>query len=304
MIERYRETLLGYLQRIWALGPFHVGQNFLLLPDFKSSTRVIASQDGRKGILVTGRCHISERLGFVSASDAENNITENSESSAGFPDSESLKNSIVSGFQFATNAGPICDEPMWGLAFIVEPYIFAENYGDITHSDDYNIFTGQVITAVKEACRAAVLQTQPRLVEPMYFCELTAPTEYLRSVHGVLRDCRSRVLKLEMQEGISLFTVHACLPIAESSELYEKLRRGTSGAALALLSFSHWEAIHQDPFFIPKTEEEIEEFGDGLSIIPNMARRLMNSVRRRKGLHVEEKVVEHGSKQRTLAKKV
>ena len=60
----------------------------------------------------------------------------------------------------------------------------------------------------------------------------------------------------------------------------------------------------EDPFFIPKSQEEIEEFGDGASIGPNLAKKLMNSVRRRKGLHVEEKVVEHGSKQRTLAKKV
>jgi ribosome assembly protein 1 len=48
---------------------------------------------------------------------------------------------------------------------------------------------------------------------------------------------------------------------------------------------------------------EIEEFGDGSSIGPNLAKKLMNSVRRRKGLHVEEKVVEYGTKQRTLARK-
>jgi ribosome assembly protein 1 len=43
---------------------------------------------------------------------------------------------------------------MRGVEFVVEPYIFVNDV--ITHSDD-NIFTGQVITAVKEACREAVL---------------------------------------------------------------------------------------------------------------------------------------------------
>ncbi|KAL6634211.1 hypothetical protein ACP70R_026882 [Stipagrostis hirtigluma subsp. patula] len=304
-LERYRKTLLGYLQRIVALGPSHQGPNFLLLPDLRSSSGVTASQNGRKGMLLSSRCHVSDRLGFLSESDVEtNNGIDNGESSTCSPYPEALRKSIVSGFQFATNAGPICHEPMWGLAFMVEPYIFTDNSDAITNSDQYNIFTGQVITAVKEACRAAVLQSKPRLVEPIYLCELTTPSEQLRGMYAVLGDCRARVLKEEMQEGTSLFTVHAHLPIAESSEFSEKLRNGTSGSASALLAFSHWETITQDPFFIPKTQVEIEELGDGSSIGPNLAKRLMNSVRRRKGLYVEEKVVEHGSKQRTLAKKV
>lgn len=309
-LERYRKTWLGYLQRIWSLGPWQVGPNFLLLPDVKSSDVMITIQDGRQGVLVRGRSHVSERLGFVSGSGAEgNNDLENSESSAGARESlhlesVALTNSIVSGFQFATNAGPLCDEPMWGLAFIVEPYIFADNSDVDNQSDQYNIFSGQVITAVKEACRAAVLQNNPRLVEAMYFCELTTPTEQLGSTYAVLGKKRARVLKEEMQEGTSLFTVHAYLPVAESVGFSNQLRSVTSGAASALLVLSHWEAIPEDPFFIPKTQDEIEEFGDGSSIGPNLAKKLMNSVRRRKGLHVEEKVVEHGTKQRTLAKKV
>jgi len=305
-LERYRKTLVGYLHRIRALGPSHVGPNLLLLPDLKSSSAVTASQNGRGGILVSSRCHVSERLGFVGASDAETkNVTENNKIQASIYslDSEALWNSIVSGFQFATNAGPICDEPMMGVAFVVEPYIFVNDDDVATHSDD-NIFTGQVITAVKEACREAVLQNKPRLVEPMYFCELTTPTEQLGAAFAVLGDCRAKVLREEMQEGTSLFTVHAHLPVAESSEFAEKLRKRTSGAASGHLAFSHWECISQDPFFTPRTQEEIEEFGDGSSIGPNVAKKLMNSVRRRKGLHVEEKVVEYGTKQRTLARKV
>ena len=47
-----------------------------------------------------------------------------------------------------------------------------------------------------------------------------------------------------------------------------------------------------DPFFMPVTEEEREEFGEeGQGVgAPNLARRLIDAVRRRKGLAVEEKV--------------
>lgn len=60
-----------------------------------------------------------------------------------------------------------------------------------------------------------------------------------------------------------------------------------------------------DPFFVPKTEEEREEFGEVVaSDAPNLAKTLIFGVRRRKGLPVEEKVVESATKQRTRARKV
>uniref|UniRef100_A0A0E0NG55 Elongation factor-like 1 n=1 Tax=Oryza rufipogon TaxID=4529 RepID=A0A0E0NG55_ORYRU len=304
--ESYGKMLIGYLQRIWALGPLQVGPNLLLSPDATSSDGVVTSQDGREGILVRGTCHVSERLGLVNSSDAKTTIgIDGSQSAVDGLDPETVKNSIASGFQLATNAGPLCGEPTWGLAFLVKPYILPDSAdASNNQSDHYSTFSGQIITAVREACQAAILESKPRLVEPMYFCELTTPTEQLGSMYAVLGNCRARVLKEEMQEGTSLFTVHAYLSVAESSEFSKKLRNATAGAASALLAFSHWETVPQDPFFVPKTREEIEEFGDGSNIGPNLATKLMNSVRRRKGLHVEEKIVEYGTKQRTLAKKV
>ena len=61
-----------------------------------------------------------------------------------------------------------------------------------------------------------------------------------------------------------------------------------------------------DPFFVPLTEEEREEFGEeGQGVgSSNLAKRLIDAVRRRKGLAVEEKVVEFATKQRTRARKV
>ncbi|TQD86684.1 hypothetical protein C1H46_027810 [Malus baccata] len=102
----------------------------------------------------------------------------------------------------------------------------------------------------------ASLQRKPRLVEAMYFCELNTTTEHLGSMYAVLGRRRARVLKEEMQEGYPLFFA-------------DELRRWTAGAASALLVLSHWEALPEDPFFVPKTEEELEEFGDGSSVLPN-----------------------------------
>lgn len=302
--EKYKHKWQKFLRRIWALGPRQVGPNILFTPDLKSKSNDFS-------VLVRGSPHVSERLGLVdNSSDGDMPADPSSEATKILEiEAESLQNSIVSGFQLATAAGPLCDEPMWGVAFLVEVYIspLAEqsDESDINQqSEQHGIFTGQVMTAVKDACRAAVLQNKPRLVEAMYFCELNTRTEYLGSMYAVLNRKRARVLKEEMQEGSPLFTVHAYVPVSESFGFADELRRWTSGAASALLVLSHWEVLPEDPFFVPKTEEEIEEFGDGSSVLPNTARKLINAVRRRKGLPVEEKIVQHATKQRTLARKV
>lgn len=59
--------------------------------------------------------------------------------------------------------------------------------------------------------------------------------------------------------------------------------------------------IPSDPFWAPSTEEELAHFGDKADS-ESIAKSYMNTVRRRKGLAVEEKLVEHAEKQRTLKK--
>lgn len=311
--ERCKNLWFRFLQRIWALGPRQVGPNILLVPEVRG--RGTDCFQGKDCALVSGSSHVSRRMGFLDASDSEDGDNhKGSESSLGpsqslYNEAQRLESSVLSGFQLATASGPLCDEPMWGLAFLVEAHIFptgslSDDSEPAQQHDQYGIFAGQVMNTVKEACRTAVLQKKPRLVEAMYFCELNTTTEYLGPMYAVLARRRARVLKEEMQEGSPLFTVHAYVPVAESFGFADELRRWTSGAASALLVLSHWEALSEDPFFIPKTEEEIEEFGDGSSVLPNTARKLIDAVRRRKGLPVEEKVVQHATKQRTLARKV
>ncbi|CAN6553773.1 unnamed protein product [Malus baccata var. baccata] len=304
-IEKCKLKWQKLLKRIWALGPSQVGPNILLTPDLKGK-----GSDG--SVLICGSSHVSQKLGFVDASGSGNTPADTSSevAQALLVEAESLESSVVSGFQVATAAGPLCDEPMRGLAFIIEakiePLMVQSDEGEASHHqpEQYGIFRGQVMTTIKDACREAVLQKKPRLVEAMYFCELNTSTEHLGSMYAVLGRRRARVLKEEMQEGSPLFTVHAYVPVSESFGFADELRRWTAGAASALLVLSHWEALPEDPFFVPKTEEEIEEFGDGSSMLPNTARKLINAVRRKKGLPVEEKVVQHATKQRTLARKV
>jgi len=57
--------------------------------------------------------------------------------------------------------------------------------------------------------------------------------------------------------------------------------------------------IDVDPFWIPTTEEEYELYGEKADS-ENQSLKYVNTVRRRKGLYIEQKTVEHAEKQRTL----
>ncbi len=65
--------------------------------------------------------------------------------------------------------------------------------------------------------------------------------------------------------------------------------------------FVNVQVIPHDPFWVPSTEEELLHFGEKADT-DNIARKYMNTVRKKKGLKVDEKIVEHGEKQRTLKK--
>ncbi|XP_040058620.2 elongation factor-like GTPase 1 [Gasterosteus aculeatus] len=252
-----------------------------------------------------------------------------------------LDNSIVSGFQLATLSGPMCEEPLMGVCFSVEKWDIqssvppqhqeeastsrgtpadckgtgsgatrpeATEHGPIpaglrpeAAADCYGPVSGQLIAAMKEACRHA-FQAQPqRLMAAMYTCEIMTTADVLGRVYGVLGKREGRVLHEEMKEGTDMFIIKAVLPVAESFGFADEFRKRTSGLASPQLVFSHWEVISSDPYWVPTTEEEYLHFGEKADSA-NQSLKYMNAVRRRKGLYVEEKIVEHAEKQRTLGK--
>jgi ribosome assembly protein 1 len=67
----------------------------------------------------------------------------------------------------------------------------------------------------------------------------------------------------------------------------------------ALTQICRYELLDQDPFWVPTTEEELEDLGEKADR-SNVAKGYMDGVRERKGLFVDKKIVEFAEKQRTL----
>ena len=268
--------------------------------------------------------------------------------------------SILSGFQVAAGSGPLCEEPMEGVAFVIEDLTLQKQPGaeavagegeavasaaaapaaelppDATAaaaaaaadanadpaaaaaaaspaSEGEGAFDGgswgagqlegQLIVATKDACRSALLACATRVLEPVYLCELQASQESLGKTYGVLSKRRAAILSEELKEGLTIFTIQAHLPVVESFGFATDLRKNTSGAAHPQLVFSHYASMEQDPNFAVSSEADQEMLDDGDLPSVNLARKLVDDVRRRKGLRVEEKAVQHATKQRTLARK-
>lgn len=118
----------------------------------------------------------------------------------------------------------------------------------------------------------------------------------------VLGKRRAKIQEEDIKET-GIVSIKALLPVIESFGFAEEILKQTSGAASSQLIFSHWELLDKDPFFVATTEEELEDIGYNLGgVAPNIARIYVDSIRRRKGLKVEEQIVKHADKQRTLKK--
>lgn len=99
----------------------------------------------------------------------------------------------------------------------------------------------------------------------------------------------------EPLEGTELFCVRARLPASGCAGFGAALLEWTQGAATApLLAPAGFDVLEVDPFWSPSTEDEREEHGDlAVSVFAasNPARALVNAVRRRKGLALDERVL-------------
>ncbi|KAH6661171.1 elongation factor Tu GTP binding domain-containing protein [Truncatella angustata] len=211
-----------------------------------------------------------------------------------------LSDKITYAFQISTNQGPLCHEPVQGIAVIIEDVTITPVAEETTAKDSLGRLTGEVIKTVRESIRHGFLDWSPRLMLAMYSCEIQASTEVLGRVYDVLTRRRGRVIAEAMNEGTPFFTISSVLPVAESFGFADEMRKRTSGAAQPQLIFTGYDILDIDPFWQPFTEDDLEDLGE-LADKENVAKRYMDGVRRKKGLLVEGRAERsEGSKQKTL----
>ena len=96
----------------------------------------------------------------------------------------------------------------------------------------------------------------------MYKCNIQVTADALRKMYSVVNRRHGRIVAGDLVEGSSSFEVSAVVPVVESFQFANEMRKETSGLAQPQLIFSHWEVIDVDPFWVPRTEEELLHFGE------------------------------------------
>merc|ERR1712087_469573 len=151
-----------------------------------------------------------------------------------------IKDSVVSGFQWASKEGALMEEQMRGCKF---------NILDVTlHADAIHRGAGQIMPTTRRVLYASQLRAEARLQEPIFKVEVQCPQVCAGGVYSTITPKRGIILKEEQVIGTPMVTIEATLPVAESFGFSTALRAATGGQAFPQCSFSHYETLDNDPF--------------------------------------------------------
>ena len=212
-------------------------------------------------------------------------------------DPRSFSDKIAYAFQLATARGPMCHEPLHGVAVFLESLNVPPA---LSPTMTMGHLTGELIKTVQSSIHLGFNDWSPRIMLAMYSCEIAASPEVLGRVYNVLSRRHGTIITEELKEGTPFYSILSHLPVAESFGFAEEIRKRTSGAAQPQLVFSGFEVLDEDPFWEPRTVEELEDFGE-LGDRERLSRKYVDGVRVRKGMLVKGRAqVRDAEKQKTL----
>jgi translation elongation factor EF-G len=187
---------------------------------------------------------------------------------------------LIQGFEAASRCGPLAGEPLRGVVWELLEVI----------GDEAALNTWSATSAMMAACRAAFVNANPRISEPLLMVELLTEG-HMAKVQAVLAQRRAEILQSDFIEGnYQEHVIKAEIPAFElfadsAAGFADSLRSAARGKILWTVVFSRWSVISDDPF-----------------IEGSVARRILFDLRRRKGLSTGEKIVAVAEKQRTLTR--
>ena len=139
----------------------------LSAPDCKSSNRLLISQ---LSLLTQPQKSLQDTTSTTNQAPTGSSSLE----------ARDFSDKIAYAFQLATAQGPLCNEPVQGIAvFLEEVTVAASATDDDTSSarDKLGRLTGEVIKTVQQAIKQGFLDWSPRLMLAMYSCEIQASSK-------------------------------------------------------------------------------------------------------------------------------
>lgn len=269
-IVEYRETILGTSSeilaksrnkhnRIW-MAAEPVSEEFTLALENKSlpkDPKELASV--LRDQFQWNPQHTNKVWSFAPEGKPDNVLVE---SAFGVQYLQEVKDSIVQGFHWAMNSGPLTEEPVRGVKLVLQDAVL--------HSDSAHRGPSQLVTQTGRCVKGALLSAEPTLLEPIYSVEIQCPASVLSGIYSVINARRGKLIEDMLHPTLPLHLVTVHLPVAESFGFSSVLSAQTGGQAFPSCTFSHWAKVPGSPF----------EEG-------SVCNQVVQSIRKRKGLPAE-----------------
>ncbi len=165
-----------------------------------------------------------------------------------------VRDMLISGFRWACQNGPLCEEPMRGLKVKVMDASL--------HEDPVHRGPAQIMPAARRGILGSFLSSKPVILEPVYKIGVSVPGQWVGEVSGLLTKKRGRIISSEQKGPLTM--IAGFIPVAETFGLSAEMRSATSGHAFWQSAFDHWEKAPE-----------------------NVAAEVINTIRERRGLQPE-----------------
>ncbi len=143
---------------------------------------------------------------------------------------------IQEGFHEAMNEGPLAKEKVLGVKVkLVDAKL---------HEDAIHRGPAQVIPAVRDAIRQAMLNAKAILLEPKQKVFIQVPQDYMGAVTREIQSRRGQILNMR-QEG-DMIIIEAKCPVAEMFGFAGDIRSATEGRALWSTEFAGFEKLPEE----------------------------------------------------------
>jgi len=143
------------------------------------------------------------------------------------------KDMIISGFRWACQNGPLCEEPIRGVRVKLM---------DVSlHEDPVHRGPAQVMPATRRALLGSFLTGKPVLLEPIYKIGVSVPQQWVGDVSSMITRKRGRIISSQQKGPITM--IEGYIPVSETFGLAADMRSTTSGHAFWQCTFDHWEKV-------------------------------------------------------------
>ena len=165
---------------------------------------------------------------------------------------------VMDAFNDVMTYGPIAREPCTKVKIML--------MDTKLHEDAIHRGPAQVLPAVRDSIRGAMILAVPVIFEPVQVLQFESPAEYMSGLSKLIQNRRGQLLDMQQQE--SSITVKAKLPVGEMFGLTSDLRSSTEGRGHFYLIDQLFEKLPME--LQPKIGEQVRS-RKGLKLIEGVA---------------------------------